>query len=195
MNLEYFENLGMFLARILRHSPETININIDEHGWANVEELIDGVILAGYRQFSLEQLEYVVKTDDKQRYNFNENHTLIRANQGHSIMVDVEPYELTEEDINSIKILYHGTSSRFTKSIDKKGILKMNRNYVQLSANKETAAIVGNRHNKNFPGTLIIYAIDIVKMFNNGYRLYKSVNNVYLIETVPIEYLIEKTEF
>lgn len=77
-----------FISLILRHRPETIGISLDEHGWANVDELIQGI--SKRQPFSMEMLEEIVRTDKKQRYSFNENKTLIRANQGHSIPVDVE---------------------------------------------------------------------------------------------------------
>ena len=77
-----------FIALILRHKPESVGITLDEHGWANVDELIEGI--AKTRPFDMEMLEGIVATDNKQRYSFNEDHTLIRANQGHSIPVDGE---------------------------------------------------------------------------------------------------------
>ena len=95
-----------FISLILRHKPAEIGIELDEHGWANVTELIEGI---NKRQpFNMAQLEEIVSTDNKQRYSFNEDKTLIRANQGHSIPVDVELEEVTPPDI-----LYHGTGEKF----------------------------------------------------------------------------------
>ena len=79
-----------FISLILRHKPETIGIFLDEHGWADVQEMIDGINASGSDHLDMEMLEEIVQTDEKQRYSFNEDHTLIRANQGHSIPVDVE---------------------------------------------------------------------------------------------------------
>ncbi len=89
-NMKPQDNTGTskFISRILRHHPESIGIQLDEHGWARVDELIAGI--AKTRKFDMEMLEEIVRTDSKQRYSFNENKTLIRANQGHSIHVDVE---------------------------------------------------------------------------------------------------------
>ncbi|MBQ8218425.1 MAG: RNA 2'-phosphotransferase [Bacilli bacterium] len=195
MTSNYMIELGMFIAKILRHDPESIGIIIDEHGWAKVSELIDGVIASGYDNFNLAQLKELVKTDNKQRYSFNEDYTLIRANQGHSIKVDVELYRLTEEDVNEIMVLYHGTTSRNVKSINKRGLLKMGRNFVQLSNNQQTAETVGNRHNRKLPGTLVIYVIDIKKLFDDGYDIYRSINGVYLIDHVPSKYFIKTIEY
>ena len=80
--------ISKYIALILRHKPETIGIKLDEHGWANVEKLVKGINVQ--YSFSKEDLEEIVFTDNKQRYSFNDDKTLIRANQGHSILVDVE---------------------------------------------------------------------------------------------------------
>ena len=83
-------NTSKFISLILRHQPEAIGISLDEHGWADVQELIDGINRSDGHTLDMELLEEIVRTDEKQRYSFNEDHTLIRANQGHSIPVDVE---------------------------------------------------------------------------------------------------------
>ena len=88
-----------------------------------------------------ETLERIVRENNKQRYAFNEDHTKIRANQGHSVQVDVE---LTET--RPPKYLYHGTATRFYPAIQAEGIRKMSRQYVHLSGDFETAMAVGKRH-------------------------------------------------
>ena len=97
MNLQ---SISRYISLILRHKPEVIGITIDEHGWANVEELIQG-IARNNPGFNKEILEEIVRTDNKQRYSFNDDKTLIRANQGHSIQVDVE---LIEKELSLIHI-------------------------------------------------------------------------------------------
>ena len=88
------ERLSVFLSLVLRHQPEAAGITLDEHGWADVEDLIQGISGTG-RPMDMELLEDIVRTDEKGRYSFNEDRTLIRANQGHSITVDVELTETT----------------------------------------------------------------------------------------------------
>ena len=124
--------LSKFISLILRHKPETIGISLDEHGWADVEELIAGISKS--RKFNMEMLEEIVRTDNKQRYSFNEDKTLIRANQGHSIPVSVELDEAVPPEI-----LWHGTGEKYVSSIDKQGLLPKSRLYVHLSKDKETA--------------------------------------------------------
>ena len=100
-------NTSKFISLILRHKPETIGITLDEHGWANVDELIEGV--SKTHPLTREGLEEIVRTDEKQRYSFNEDHSLIRANQGHSIPVDVELEQRTPP-----AVLWHGTGEKYT---------------------------------------------------------------------------------
>lgn len=173
-------NISKFISLILRHKPEIINISLDKHGWANVEELITKINQQQKYHLTFADLENIVLTDNKQRYAFNSDKTLIRANQGHSIPVDVELEQTTPP-----AILFHGTSSRFEQSIDEIGLKKMSRNYVHLSSDIDTASIVGKRHG----GKLVIYSIDTKTMLNDGYTFYKSINNVYLINDIPAKYL------
>lgn len=122
MNLQ---SISRYISLILRHKPEVIGITIDEHGWANVEELIQG-IEKNNPGFNKEILEEIVRTDNKQRYSFNDDKTLIRANQGHSIPVDVEL-----EEKEPPKILYHGTGEKYIASIDQNGLIPKSRLYCQ----------------------------------------------------------------
>lgn len=166
-----------FISLILRHKPETIGITLDEHGWANVEELIAGV----NKKYPIDMqiLEKIVDEDDKNRYSFNEDKTMIRANQGHSIAVDVELKKLNPPDI-----LYHGTGEKYVESIEKQGLIRKNRLYVHLSNNIEIAEKVGKRHGKP-----VIYEIDCKKMIEDGIEFFKSENNVWLVESVSVKYL------
>ena len=164
---------------ILRHNPGIIGITLDEHGWADVNELIDGINADGKHQLSMELLEKIVQTDEKQRYSFNDDHTLIRANQGHSIQVDVE----LEEKLPPA-VLYHGTGEKYVESIDVQGLVPKSRLYVHLSSDIKTARKVGSRHGKP-----MIYAVDCAAMVEAGYKFYLSVNHVWLTREVPAIYL------
>jgi putative RNA 2'-phosphotransferase len=165
-----------YIALILRHKPEVIGITLDEHGWANVDELITGI--SKTQPFTLEMLEEIVSTDDKMRYSFNADHTLIRANQGHSIPVDVE----LEEKVPP-QFLYHGTGEKYVPSIEETGLIPKSRLYVHLSSDYSTAQKVGARHGKP-----VIYKISANQMFRDGYRFYLSVNGVWLTKKVPPQY-------
>ena len=166
-----------YIALILRHKPETIDIKLDEHGWANVEELIAGV--SKTHPLTMELLEKIVEIDDKQRFAFNDDRTLIRANQGHSVSVDVEPEEMIPP-----KILYHGTAEKYVESIDRYGLISKSRLYVHLSETIETATRVGARHGKP-----VIYTVNTEMMTADGYKFYLSANGVWLTNSVSITYL------
>lgn len=168
---------GKYLALILRHKPSVIGITLDEHGWANVDDLIEGIVKS--RPFDMATLEELVATDNKQRYSFNADKTLIRANQGHSIPVDVEL-----EQKEPPEILWHGTGQKFVAGIDKIGLIKKSRLYVHLSSDVDTATKVGARH-----GELVIYKVLSGQMARDGYVFYRSVNGVWLTDHVPLEYL------
>ena len=123
------KNTSKFISLILRHNPGAIGISLDEHGWADVQELIAGLNRSGGRTLDMETLEEIVRTDEKQRYSFNEDHTLIRANQGHSVLVDVELEEKIPPDV-----LWHGTGEKYVASIDEQGLIPKGRLYVHLSS-------------------------------------------------------------
>ena len=171
------KDTSKFISLILRHKPSEIGIELDEHGWANVDELINGIDKK--QKFNMAMLEEIVATDEKQRYSFNEDKTLIRANQGHSIPVDVE----LEEDL-SPDILYHGTGEKFVSSISKLGLIPKSRLYVHLSKEIDTAINVGKRH-----GNPIVYSVDCKKMIADGYKFYLSANGVWLTKEVPFVYI------
>ncbi len=168
---------GKFLSLILRHKPDVIGISLDEHGWADVTELIVGIKKT--RDFDMNMLEEIVRTDNKQRFSFNSDHTKIRANQGHSIEVDVE---LKEQ--NPPEILYHGTGTKNVSSILKKGLLPQGRLYVHLSKDIPTAITVGKRH-----GRPAVFTVRAGEMSRKGYKFFLSENGVWLTKYVPAEYL------
>ncbi len=168
-----------FISLILRHKPETIGISLDEHGWADVKVLIEGINASGNHQLNPELLEKIVRIDEKQRYSFNEDHTLIRANQGHSIPVDVELEEKTPP-----AVLYHGTGEKYMASIDASGLIPKSRLYVHLSSDIETAKKVGSRH-----GRPVIYVVDCKRMAAYGCKFWLSANKVWLTKEVPAKYL------
>lgn len=176
-------DVSKYIALILRHKPETIGITLDEHGWAKVDELIAGV--SKTYALDMETLEKIVREDSKQRYSFSDDKTLIRANQGHSIKVDVEL-----EEVEPPETLFHGTGEKFVASIDEQGLIPKSRLYVHFSVDYETAYNVGSRH-----GQPMVYEVKSGQMHRDGYKFYKSANGVWLTKHVPVEYLIKDEEF
>lgn len=173
------EKLSRFISFILRHKPEEIGLTLDEHGWAKVTDLINGINRSG-RRIDMSVLEEIVKTDNKQRYSFNEDKAKIRANQGHSIKVDIEFKELEPPDT-----LYHGTARKSLDSIMRFGIKPMSRQWVHMSKDYETAVQVGSRH-----GEPVILIINAKKMYEDGIKFYLSENGVWLTEYVDPKYIL-----
>ncbi len=168
---EYLIKRGKKLSYLLRHDK---SYAFDEHGWREVNDL---VVNHGY---TMEELREIVATNTKQRYEFSEDMTHIRARQGHSIQVDVE----LAEEVPPI-FLYHGTPKENLPSILDKGICKMSRNHVHLSDTIETASIVGARRGKAF----IVITVNAKQMHEDGYTFFLSRNGVWLTDSVPTQYI------
>ena len=166
-----------FLAMVLRHKPQSVGIELDAHVWAVVSAIVMSFSKMGV--FTLAMLKEIVRDDEKTRYSFNEDGTKIRANQGHSVKVDVELLEAVPP-----AVLYHGTGIKYVESIDKEGLLPRQRLYVHLSSDVETAMKVGKRHGKPF-----VYEVLAGEMARDGYKFYLSANGVWLTKCVPVKFL------
>ena len=169
--------ISKLIALVLRHKPEELGLTLDEHGWCDADALVQRI--NDKQPFTMEDLQRIVAEDGKQRYSFSEDGSMIRANQGHSIPVDVELTEATPP-----AVLYHGTASRFVESIRNAGLQPRSRLYVHLSADVGTAEIVGKRHGKP-----VIFVVDAAQMAADGFTFYLSTNGVWLTKAVPPEYL------
>jgi len=170
------ERKSKTLSYLLRHNPE--DLNMDSNGWVSVDDILRKL------NMTIDDLKEVVKTNDKKRFGFNDDITKIRANQGHSISVDVQLKE-----VEPPKFLYHGTSPSFVREIIRSGGLsKMRRQHVHLSADRETAVNVGKRHSKYLDPA--IFTVRSYDMYEDGYKFFLSENNVWLTEYVPKKYLI-----
>lgn len=167
-----------FLSLVLRHHPELIGLALDENGWADVATLLQ---TATNKQVHItpNELAEIVATNDKKRFIFNADKSRIRANQGHTINVD-----LALEPMQPPDILYHGTVDKFMDSIRAQGLQKMERHHVHLSSNLATAQQVGGRRGKP-----VVLTVQAGLMQQDGYNFYQSENGVWLTETVPPQYI------
>lgn len=179
MNEKDKKQISKFLSLVLRHRPEYINLELNENGWADVIKLIEKAKTKEVI-FSIEDLDEIVSTNDKQRFAFNEDKSKIRANQGHS----VKSIDLQLEAIKPPEFLYHGTVEKFIESIKNTGLQKRSRQHVHLSENLETATKVGSRR-----GEAIILNINSGEMFEEGFHFYCSENGVWLTDHVPVEFI------
>jgi putative RNA 2'-phosphotransferase len=178
MNEKTTKDTSKFLSLVLRHAPEKIDLTLDENGWVNVNELIAQCNKL-HKKLNLELLHYVVETNDKKRFAFNEDKTKIRASQGHSVAIDLNIETATAPDF-----LYHGTVDKFLEGIKKEGLQKMSRQHVHLSQDKETAIKVGSRRGKP-----IILVVNTKQMQEDGFKFYLSENKVWLTDEVPAKYI------
>lgn len=172
------KQISKFMSLVLRHKPETIGLQLNENGWANVEEMIDKMNATG-ADVDIELIHTIVETNDKKRFAFNEDKTMIRASQGHSVEVELN---LTEQQ--PPEFLYHGTIQESADIIQLEGLKKMTRQHVHLSQDKETAIKVGSRRGKP-----VILVVNAAAMHADGYRFYLSENEVWLTDEVPVQYI------
>lgn len=172
------KSISKFLSYVLRHDPASIQLQLDAHGWANVNELLKQAQQHGKR-FTLEQLETVVAENDKQRFAFSDDKTRIRANQGHSITVELDLLPVAPPEF-----LYHGTVGKFVSLIRENGLLKMSRQHVHLTDNRKTAEKVGSRR-----GVPVILTVRSGEMHRNGIHFFLSENGVWLTDHVPSAYI------
>ncbi|GLQ43072.1 RNA 2'-phosphotransferase [Dyella nitratireducens] len=170
--------ISKFLSLVLRHDPEAIGLQLDKNGWANVDDLIR---LANARGRKLDRriITDIVASSDKQRFTLDDAGVRIRANQGHSISVDLELQPLTPPSV-----LFHGTATRFVESIRTQGLQKRQRQHVHLSEQEATAVLVGQRH-----GHPLVLTVQAGKMCSEGHRFYKSKNGVWLTDSVPASFI------
>lgn len=170
--------ISKFLSKHLRHAPEALGLTLQPGGWVSVDELLSGCERVQFA-ISYDELIECVETSDKKRFSFDESGDLIRANQGHSVEVDLEL-----EAKPPPTVLFHGTVERFLASIMAEGLIKGKRHHVHLSKDIETARKVGARRGKP-----VILEVASGTMHERGHEFYESVNGVWLTDTVPTEYL------
>lgn len=170
--------LSKFVSLVLRHQPEVIGLKLDENGWAEVDRFIELAKQNG-KNISISVLEEIVETNNKKRFAFNEDKSKIRANQGHSIEVnlDLPPQQPPDQ-------LFHGTATKFIESIRQQGLISGSRQHVHMSSDETTAIAVGQRHGKP-----VVLKINASAMHQDGFLFFCSENSVWLTDFVPPQYL------
>lgn len=170
--------MSKFLSLVLRHAPETIGLSLDGAGWAKIDALLQRANASGIT-LDREVLNQIVASSDKQRFAFSDDGERIRANQGHSVQVDLELPPRVPPNC-----LFHGTASRFLESIRSEGLQPMERQHVHLSPDEQTARNVGRRH-----GTPCVLLVDAQAMHSRGHAFLLSRNGVWLTASVPPEFI------
>jgi putative RNA 2'-phosphotransferase len=178
MNAQALKTKSKFLSLVLRHQPEVAGITLDSSGWVAVGELLAGCARAG-QSISHGELLEIVRTSDKQRFALSDDGLCIRANQGHSVEV-----ELGYEPAEPPAVLYHGTAASALPSIRIVGLERRARHHVHLSERTDTATAVGGRHGKP-----IVLTVDAARMRADRLVFYRTPNGVWLTDEVPAKYL------
>lgn len=172
------KHISKYLSLHLRHQPEQLGLTLAPGGWVDVKALLSASAAKGF-DVTLEELRQVVATNNKQRFAFDETGTRIRANQGHSVAVDLQL-----EPVEPPTVLYHGTAEKTLPAILQDGLLPMQRHHVHLSADVSTAQRVGARHGKP-----LVLTVSALEMHHQGHRFYCSSNGVWLCDRIPPTYL------
>jgi len=178
MTNESLVKKSKWLSKHLRHSPERVGLQLEEGGWVRVADLLEAA-RGNHLHLSREELEEVVAGNDKQRFSFSEDGAKIRANQGHSVEVDLGLSPTVPPDV-----LFHGTGAQNRASIFSTGLEKRQRHHVHLSRDIETARKVGARHGKPF-----VFLVDAAQMHADGIEFFVSDNGVWLCDFVAPRYL------
>ncbi|ALN79747.1 RNA 2'-phosphotransferase [Lysobacter antibioticus] len=178
MTAVHLTKTSKFLSLVLRHEPEAIGLSLDDNGWADIDELIR-LANADGKPVTRALIDEVVRDNDKQRFAISADGTRIRANQGHSIEVD-----LALTALEPPAVLYHGTATRFAKSIRNIGLVKQSRQHVHLSSDPDTATKVGSRH-----GKALVLSIRAGDMHARGLSFFQSENGIWLTDAVAPEFI------
>lgn len=177
--MDKITEISKFLSYVLRHKPESIGITLNQNGWVDIDVLLVQAQQHG-RNISHSLLMEVVENNNKKRFTISEDGKQIRAAQGHS----TKQVNIQHEAVLPPDVLYHGTATRFLKSILAQGLISGSRHHVHLSADVETAKTVGMRH-----GMPVILRVDAAAMCEAGHEFYLSDNGVWLTEKVPSQFL------
>jgi putative RNA 2'-phosphotransferase len=170
--------ISKFLSKHLRHQPQQLGLTLAPGGWVTIDDLLAACARHGM-PLSREELDTVVARNDKRRFSFDETGERIRANQGHSVKVDLQLAQ-----VEPPAILYHGTKRDVVHVILREGLRKMRRHHVHLAADIPTAIRVGRRH-----GQPVVFAVDASAMCEAGSVFFRSANGVWLVDVVPPRYL------
>ncbi|MCM2131786.1 RNA 2'-phosphotransferase [Larsenimonas rhizosphaerae] len=181
MNAKTLNEVSRFLSYVLRHEPQSIGLQLDSEGWADVESLIAGAAKDG-RVLDIGLIQAVVSSSDKKRFSISDDGQHIRAVQGHS----TASVNLQHVGKEPPEFLYHGTATRFLESIQQQGLIAGSRHHVHLSQNITTAITVGQRHGKP-----VVLKIKALRMHQKGFKFFQAENGVWLTSHVPEKFLYE----
>lgn len=172
------DHLSKFLSLILRHKPEQIGLQLDDQGWAEISVLIQQAQHANV-VLTKSLLHEIVTNNKKQRFALSADGLRIRANQGHSLSIELNLMAQVPPDV-----LLHGTATRFLDAIRATGLSKMQRHHVHLTTDSDIAQTVGARY-----GKAVVLSVDAKTMHEQGAQFFCSANGVWLVDSVAPEFI------
>jgi putative RNA 2'-phosphotransferase len=171
--------LSKLVSLVLRHRPQDFGVTLDPAGWTDIAQLLAGLAAHGH-PVTRDDLLAVVQTSDKQRFAVSADGLRVRANQGHSVQVELQHAAAHPPDR-----LFHGTVARNLASIRKTGLSRGRRHHVHLSSLRPLAEIVGRRR-----GVPLILEVLAGRMAAAGHVFLLTPNGVWLTDRVPPEFLL-----
>jgi putative RNA 2'-phosphotransferase len=173
--------ISKFMSLVLRHEPQALGVTLDQNGWTDFIDFAEKM----KAKFGISEadLRGLIVTNPKQRFIIEDGK--VRANQGHSLDVDLALEATTPPDV-----LFHGTTQSAWASIKTQGLLKRDRQHVHLSKDLETAQIVAKRRK----GPWTILAID-AKAMSATHKFFLSANAVWLVDDVPPAHITIQKEW
>jgi len=181
MDPKHATRLSKFLSKHLRHAPAAIGLTLQEGGWVAVPDLLAACAAHGH-PLTRDELDDLVEDSDKQRFAFDASGQRLRAQQGHSVAVDLQLPPAVPP-----ALLYHGTAPAALPAIRREGLQKMSRHHVHLTADETTAHRVGQRR-----GRPVLLTVQAAALHAAGGVFYQAGNGVWLIDAVPPQYLVFK---
>ncbi|WP_026556133.1 RNA 2'-phosphotransferase [Arthrobacter sp. 35W] len=170
--------LSKVVSHALRHQPWLYGLEIDEHGWTKVDDLLTALRRESpdWADVELSDLDAMIAASAKPRHEIRG--VRIRAMHGHSLPghIRMDPAEPPPE-------LFHGTSSQSLPSILAEGLRPQERQYVHLSADIAMARMVGSRK----PGTTVVLRIDSRSAFLTGVAFHRTHGLVWLADKIPAQ--------
>ena len=171
-------DLSKEISYALRHAPWEYELELDENGFVPIAQLLHALNESnGYdREIVQADLEQIIATSEKKRHEIVGDK--IRALYGHTV-----PQIIKKEPGIPPAVLYHGTTHRALPQILQDGLKPMQRQYVHLSVDVETATRVGKRRDPE----PIILKIDTEAAQKAGIQFYIGNDKVWLCNRVPKE--------
>jgi putative RNA 2'-phosphotransferase len=165
--------LSKFLSLLLRHHSPRFPVKMDAEGFAALDDVMRIVqALPNFRWATRADVEAVLALPGRQRFEIvtRETGVHIRALYGHTAL------RPAYEPVTPPDTLYHGTVPETLETIRREGLHPMERQYVHLAAEPETARRIALRHTPD----PVILKIDARAAHAEGQAFYHPTDEIYL---------------